>query len=944
MLGRFLKPKWQHKDPATRTAALATLTDEKILARLAAEDPDASVRIAAIQRIDAIDALLAIPAEGKVQAALNQRLGQCLKNNPNAARYSEALAKRLPALSDPQLINQLATASPDAKLRQAALALVDDEATLLHCCGHDASAEIRRLAAERLDNETAIRKALKQLGKKDKRAAQILRAKLDQQEQQREQEKQLAQQIEALEKLGRDVHWQRDQTRLRMLQNSSETLSATLTGPVRQQFDQALEAAAARIDAQRQNSEALQPAIEAKESQCDLIETFCQQLEQRHRISSNESREFNLTLDVFLADWNDLPILEEKLEASLSNRFHAGLARARKLVDNLQANARQSRNLESLIHKAENLLKQDHPDPKRLQKLTRDWEAQRLPNDPQLAEEYSQHFSRLRDSLENRIARQRQQTEATLEKIDHWLDQIEATLATDKLGDAENLRSRVIDAKKSLHHVPASRRQTIEDRLQAINPKIRELSGWRHWSTDRAREQLLEEAIALKDQQHSVEERLKAVKSLRQRWKDLGNIDPVSRQRLWKKFDAACTEAWQLCQAHFDKEAEQRNKNLEKRTAICEALERLATDIDWTQPDWRATDKTFQQLRNRWRNCGPVARKDWRKILDRFNAAFDAVDQHLQKEREANFRQRTRITEQLEALAAADAIENATAQAKTLQAQWNLTVTSKRSAENKLWKRFRQASDAIFNRSKQQRQTAQAETRALIEQREELCANLEDLTLDGAITPARLEQFREEWNDQPPLPEREVHRLEKRFLRATRSAEELFRKQQIEKQQRVIEQMLHRKQLLDQFLQDGDESALQSEWDSSPAIEDPALEKDLQSCRESLLSGRADDDAIRADQARRDGLLLDMEIILEIESPESVRSQRMERQVDRLANKLSSGEAGDAVGEVMGLLVRYCVTPYGEPEKMEQNRARIGGIGRALLARLERCGIGHADP
>ncbi len=935
MLSRFLKPKWQHKDPKSRIAAIASLADEKILAQLAAEDPETSVRRAAIERINDIDTLLAIDAADTVRSSLNQRIMQLIAQAPDSIRWSAPLEKWLSQRDAPEIASQLATTAQDHRLRQAAVALLDDQAILLRCCADDDHADVRRAAAERLTDESGIRKALRTLGRKDKRTARILRDRLDALATQRESEKQLEQQLEALEKLGHDLHWQRDETRLRMLLNGSQTLRDSLDAPTRARFEKAIASAEARIARQKESAAALQPAIDAKKSQCQLIEEFCDQLEQRHRISSNESREFNLTLDVFLSDWNELPILEEKLEASLSNRFHAGLAHARKLVDNLQTNARQSRNLENIIHKAENLLKQEAPAPARLQKLVSEWESQKLPQDPLLAQEYSQHFSRIRDSLENRIARQRQQTEATLAKIDHWLDEIENTLARDKLGNAEKLKAQIIEAQKSLHHAPASRRQAIEERLQAINPRIRELSAWRHWSTDRAREQLVEEAIALKDQQHSVEERLKAVKSLRQRWKDLGNIDPVSRQRLWKKFDAACTEAWQLCQAHFDKEAEQREKNLEKRVSICEMMERLATDTDWSEPDWRAIDKQFQQLRNRWRNCGPVARKDWRTVLERFNKAFEAVDQHLQKEREANFRQRLRITEQLEALAADENLENPTEQAKALQSQWRLTVTSKRGEENRLWKRFRQAADTIFDRNKQQRQSARAETRALVEEREELCANLEDLTLDGAITEARLEQFREDWNAMPTLPARESQRLEKRFLRATKSAEKHFRKQRISRQQAIVGQMLERKRLLDQFLLDGDREKLEGAWKNASPVEDQKLETALQACKQDLLSnhGRDQDDATH--QTQRDELLLDMEIILEIESPENVSAQRMQRQVDRLADKLSSGGANDAIRELTEMFTRYCLTCRGEPSTMPQNLSRITAIGEALQGRLE---------
>ena len=50
-LSDLFKPKWKHSNPDVRKAALVNVIDSKILAEIAINDKDWSVRIAAIKKI-----------------------------------------------------------------------------------------------------------------------------------------------------------------------------------------------------------------------------------------------------------------------------------------------------------------------------------------------------------------------------------------------------------------------------------------------------------------------------------------------------------------------------------------------------------------------------------------------------------------------------------------------------------------------------------------------------------------------------------------------------------------------------------------------------------------------------------------------------------------------------------------------------------------------------
>ena len=58
MLKRFFTPKWQHKNPAVRQRAIASISDEETLIRIANTDSHTEVCETAIRQISSIGTLL----------------------------------------------------------------------------------------------------------------------------------------------------------------------------------------------------------------------------------------------------------------------------------------------------------------------------------------------------------------------------------------------------------------------------------------------------------------------------------------------------------------------------------------------------------------------------------------------------------------------------------------------------------------------------------------------------------------------------------------------------------------------------------------------------------------------------------------------------------------------------------------------------------------------
>ena len=146
-------------------------------------------------------------------------------------------------------------------------------------------------------------------------------------------------------------------------------------------------------------------------------------------------------------------------------------------------------------------------------------------------------------------------------------------------------------------------------------------------------------------------------------------------------------------------------KNLEQKTRLCEAAEKLAEE-----PDVISAFHQLQKLHQEFRAIGPVAKDLREEIWSRFKAASTVVNkrhqQHFEelKEKEQNnLDQKTVICEIVEGMeydtftTFAD-WEDKTNEILALQAKWKTIGYAPQKMNVKIFERFRAACDEFFRR------------------------------------------------------------------------------------------------------------------------------------------------------------------------------------------------------------------------------------------------------
>ncbi|MEZ5538096.1 MAG: DUF349 domain-containing protein [Thiolinea sp.] len=905
MLGRLFKPKWQHSNARIRMQALATLaSDSPELIQLAQNDPNTGVRLEAIGYLSDFPTLIQM---GKRADALGERararvLDLAVRDNSHDAALVEVFDW---LTENPALLESIARDDQrSAELRKLAIAGLNDENLLFRIASEDVSKELQYLAASRLHDPEKLKSLEKTQGRNNKRLRQLLKERMALQQEQQEQREQLESLVTDLEKLGNSGHWAQEKTQHKVLQQRWLKLHEAVDVPadIEKRYRDAETVFLARLEKYETRQAELEPLRAVFAEYLQEAGELLQTLEQQPGLMTLRS------VDLQLEQWQERwvtaqPLPDEDEQAELNQRWMDIYVALTDRRDELSGDLEAIESLQDCCQRAERLRDgKRFLQARQLTALQSEWVKIKRPQ--QMRDEISElegRFHQLMDSLNARLLRESAEREQKVQEIQVKLDQMEADLDQEKYGEAVDIHRSVTLCLKELGDLPAGDKARIEQRLRAAAPMVMEFKDWRRWGTDQAREHLIETAQRLEnDVSMDPAQRAREIKALREEWRKLAQMEPGQQRKQWKDFDRKVTAAYEPSKQHFAEQAKQRAEHLRQREVICGQLEAMKTETDWAAEtlDWKAEHAKINELRKAWKKCGTVSHKDWKAINKRFNAAIDGLDEHLQVERERNFRERQRLAAQSVALAEIEDVQQAVAEARDLQSDWQITIPSRPGDEQKLWKQFRSPIDAVFKRLKDERDSQRTEADERIQQKDDLCIRLESLLQlsdDEFVTAAHeLSGLRQSFDAISDIPRTVNRKLEERFGSAEQAV--LNRLEQIGRAKRLAE--------LDLL-------AEQSARDKAAAGNDPAAEAMA--------------------QAEGETLCLQMEILLNLPTPPEFQQARMEYQVAQMRDAMRSrNDNVDVREQGLALLADWYRLGAMPAAALTQQQARIGLIRQTI--------------
>ncbi|GAB4368018.1 MAG: hypothetical protein Kow0062_00890 [Acidobacteriota bacterium] len=202
-----------------------------------------------------------------------------------------------------------------------------------------------------------------------------------------------------------------------------------------------------------------------------------------------------------------------------------------------------------------------------------------------------------------------------------------------------------------------------------------------------------------------------AMKQLQQEWRTLGSASPADDDALWKRFRAAMDAFFSRRQQEREQARARQDEIRARKIALCEQAEALADSTDWKQ-----TSERQAELMAEWKAAGWAGRAAEKELWERFRAARARFFERRREDREKrraefaeNEKRKIALCEAAEVLIDSPDIVGTCEQAKLLQAEWKEIGPVPRARSEELWKRFRAACNAVFERARKERDRERAQ-------------------------------------------------------------------------------------------------------------------------------------------------------------------------------------------------------------------------------------------
>ena len=289
------------------------------------------------------------------------------------------------------------------------------------------------------------------------------------------------------------------------------------------------------------------------------------------------------------------------------------------------------------------------------------------------------------------------------------------------------------------------------------------------------KQEIIEKIKAMATSPDEANKSFQDFKALQQEWKEIKAVPAEKANELWRNYQLYVEQFYDLLNLNREAREYDFKKNLEIKTKLCEAAEKLAEESDVI-----SAFHQLQELHQQYREAGPVAKELREEIWARFKAASTVINkkhqQHfegLREKEEENLRRKTELCEKVETIAkeenkSASDWEKRTKEIIEIQTEWKTIGFAPQKMNVKIFERFRAACDDFFSRKAEffkQMKERMAENakkkKALVEKAQALADSTE-----WKSTSDKLIALQKEWKTIGTAPKKVGDQLWNDFLSA----------------------------------------------------------------------------------------------------------------------------------------------------------------------------------
>ncbi len=866
VFNRFWRPRWQHRDTKIRALAIASEQSEELLnalPKIAQDDPEPQVRLAALKRLDEPTCWSEAARKDPDQCIREQasaRLIQYLRQTEDPHEASILLQHHaqdpwLATLTDAHLLQvRLAAALKGGRVHHWLAVIENSRESELKSC------------IEALDDIEVLAELKKRIPRQQKTAATLVEEKLDKRLLAAGDTDTIRRHAEKLcneyATLCRESDPQILKDRLKELDQQWLTLPAHVMEEALLQRKDSLSRTILNIlsahDPEHQEKLRDKTRMDAQHLQKMLLE-----LTTNTKIDLQQLQTQFTKLE---KQWKNLP--QHLLDQEQIARWLDGVHQLEQRVDELDQQ-QIPQEIRQLYQQIRSLA--DQPASQlNSQKLIQLEEAlircSRQPLEPE------SKAQKLLQQSRNLLRQQVNRLEDHLQKLDHTLDKFHSKIndlqkALDK-GHIQ-LACRYERELSALQPELESHKKLKEQerkKLGRLRAELKKNRQWLHWSNENKRKTLYEELERFSSSQPHPDAIRNKLKESWKEWQQLEESEKplpagkryAANHTSWKRFNKVYKQLKSMADPYFEKKLLLQQEKLSRCKQDIQTFDQLNTEKILDDKQARDLERQRRVLINwlqRAAELPPAEKKDQvralRKRVEQSRKKLDAVYKEWRQLKQT-------LIDQAETAVSSEDTMAAKQQILSLQSQWKKLPHLPHSKERQLWNQFRKHCDRVMARCEQEKALEKERAQALERQAQELIQDIQNLVCENMETQTQIKQARtnlENLRQQWKALRIDNHALQQRYDRTL---------QQKLAELSQAESMVENRRLA-RWIQDFHAQATESTTRQWP-----------EDWQQAWLDGKARP----SDETRLKNLCLQLEILADLPAMEKDRAQRMQAQID----------------------------------------------------------------
>ncbi len=905
ILNWFNKPKWQNPNEQVRMTAIQNSVDVELIKSLpdiVNNDLSEKVQKTALNRIEEPQTLLKISQNHHnktIRLLANKKLVSYFKSDDQ-----EKQLEIFQNITDPETIKNIAQYAQHTKVRELALKQIKQQGLLGDLLLSETEIDLQQLIISQIEQPSTLTKLLKKTEKKHTNLKQLIQDKLSS-EKPEDYNNQATDLCIALEEV---VHGRNKQVDLTAIKNNWQSLEDKVSESIKMRYNGALAAAKMILDPEHRNQFLKKQKEQRAVAQLNELE----QLLNKQKNWSMKLVQTNLTK---FQGTNAADLNQDQQE-----RFMHALEQLTSIRDDIQKEQQIPVAATDTLDQINQVLSQTIVQPNQLKKYKSQWhkatknvkasEALNLIN-----EQFNQACLNLAEKIEHSAKLRDKAAEEAVAMIEPTINQIKEG----HLLKAKNMSNQIAEHKKTagFQH-PVIKKHKYQ--LDSVWQQLKDLRNWQKWSNDKARQDIINELHGMIGKGQHPDAVLKKLKDSNERWYALEDMEKLPgdkfssrNQKMWQEFRVVSKALFEPTQPFFEKRSEQQGTYLESIQAHIQTMD--ATDLNET------SEKDLAHLNREaikhLKSLDKLPPKQRGTTAKKLRAAINRIEKQLNEFYSSGESKKLKLIAQAQQLVDIEDNQEAIDTAKNLQQQWKSAGVVKQHTERKLWKKFRKANDAVFNRrdaeKQQQQDEYQAQRKMAQNMLNEFNKELKQTKSIDALLDLKAD-INKRWHDSDK-PEK---LLQVEFQHLQQNIEQEIKSIQL----KAALKQYKDKQKLDEIF---------SQFEQGKIDVEQKVEQSKKFINDELSAYFSERDTNQVDSDYLAGQLIQAEFITGLETPQAFIEDRMAYQVKVLSERMSGEQAVSDHQQATTWLNHWFLLQKSDTAFIKNNNKRIKNAIKAMI-------------